>query len=62
MNEWCKTWRMNRGATLTLDECWRLAQAWYSESRAKPEWRRRTPDETRAVFKDLGLVGEFWSV
>jgi len=53
---------MQPGASLSLEQCWRLAQAWYSESRAKPEWRRRTPDETRAVFAELGLVGDFWSI
>jgi hypothetical protein len=39
-----------------------LAQAWYGEPRTKPEWRRRTADETRAVFAELGLAGEFWSI
>jgi|GEM_PF-3051041 len=53
---------MPHGATLTLDHCFRLAQAWYSESRAKPEWRRRTVEETRAVFESLSLTGDFWRV
>lgn len=53
---------MMPGASLTLEQCWRLAQAWYSEPRTNPEWRRRTPDEVRAVFSNLGLGGEFWSI
>jgi len=53
---------MGRGASLPLEQCWRLAQAWYGEPRSRREWRRRTPDETRAVFAEVGLSGEFWSV
>ena len=62
VDEWRKTWHMPRGVSLTLDQCWRFAQAWYGESRAKLEWRRRTPDEVRALFAELGFAGEFWSI
>ena len=47
------------GATLTLDQQWRLARIWYAD-RMAPEWRRRTPQEAEAVFASLGLTGEFW--
>jgi len=53
---------MPRGASLSLEQCWRLAQAWYSEPRSQPTWRRRTAEETRAVFEELGLRDDFWHV
>ncbi len=62
IDHWCTTWRMPRGAVLTLETCWRLAQAWFGAPRSAPEWRRRTVEETRAVFAELGLVGEFWEL
>lgn len=47
------------GATLTLEQQWELARAWYSD-RMSADWRRRTPEEAEAVFTGLGLTGEFW--
>ena len=56
-------WREQRclapGAVFSLDQCWRLADAWYSD-RLDPGWRRRTPGEAEALFAELGLEGAFW--
>ncbi len=49
------------GATLTPDQGWRLAKAWYAD-RLSPDWSRKTPDEAQAVFDSIGLVGEFWAL
>lgn len=49
-----------RGATLTLDQQWRLARAWF-EGRDRPEWRRRSPSEAEAIFRSVGLSGPFWT-
>ena len=49
------------GATLTLDQQWRLAQTWF-RGRDMPEWRKRTPAEAEAVFRDAGLTGAFWTL
>jgi hypothetical protein len=48
-----------RGAFLSTDQAWRLADAWYQD-RADPAWRRRTADEAEQVFSDMGLIGDFW--
>jgi len=56
---WAESRGIERGATLTLDQGWGLARAWYSD-RLDPAWRRRTPEEAEAVFESLGLTGEFW--
>jgi hypothetical protein len=44
---------------ISLEVGWELAKAWYSD-RLSPEFRRRTPEETEALFAELGLVGSFW--
>ena len=48
-----------RGATLTLDQQWRLARDWF-RGRHRPEWRKRTAPEAEAVFRGAGLTGDFW--
>lgn len=62
IDKWCKDWHFQRGAILTLAQCWRLAKAWYSDDRCQPDWRRRTPDEAQALFAQLGLTDPFWSL
>jgi hypothetical protein len=59
VDRWCETAGTPRGALLTLEQCWGLARAWHGD-RLSPEWRRRTPEEVTALFRGLGLVGEFW--
>jgi len=59
---WCLQSHLARGATMSLETGWRLAQAWYGVPRTQPEWRRRTPEETQALFTELGLTSDFWRV
>ena len=63
--EHVERWRAERGlpegATLSLEQQWRLAQIWYSD-RADPDWRRRTPEEAQEVFAGIGLTGSFWEL
>jgi hypothetical protein len=56
---WCEQRSIPRGATFSLEQCWRLAHAWYA-NRMAPDWRRKTPEEAEALFTDLGLAGDFW--
>lgn len=57
------TWSERRGspvgATMTLEQGWRLALAWFND-RLSPDWRRKTPAETEEVFARIGLSGPFW--
>lgn len=62
IDTWCELWGMPRGATLTLDSCWRLALAWYGVPRTTPGWRRRSVEETEALFAELGLLSNFWKL
>ena len=62
VDRWRSSWGLPRGATLSLDQTWRLAQAWYSPDRRDPDWRRRTVDETESLLASLDLTGSFWNL
>ena len=62
IDRWCNTWKMNRGGVMTLDQCWRLALAWYGPDRRAAEWRRRTVEEVEEVFGEVGLTSPFWNL
>ncbi len=62
IQRWCRTWRQERGGVMTIDQAWRLAQAWYAPDRRDPTWRRKTADEAEALFAELGLTSAFWSL
>jgi hypothetical protein len=59
VERWCKAWRLPLGATLSVEQAWKLADAWYRD-RMSPEWRRRTVNEVHELFGSLGLTSEFW--
>jgi hypothetical protein len=59
VGRWCEARRMPRGATLTPEQQWRLAEVWYRD-RLSPDWRRRTVEEAEALFAEIGLTGQFW--
>ncbi len=61
LDRWCRSRHLPRGATMTPEQCWRLAHAWFRD-KLKPEWRRHTLEEAEALFAALGLTGEFWSL
>jgi hypothetical protein len=60
VERWCSTWRMERGAVLSLETGWQLARAWYGDDRRDPAWRRRTVEETEELFASLELTSDFW--
>ena len=62
VERWCRQWRMERGAVLSLDLAWRLARAWFSADRGAPQWRRPTVDEVETLFASLGLTDPFWKL
>jgi len=59
IDQWCAAWRLPRGATLSVEQAWKLADSWYHD-RLSPDWRRRTVDEAHELFGSLGLTSEFW--
>lgn len=61
IERWCRIRQLDRGATLTAEQCWRLGYRWYQD-RLKPDWRRHTVEEAEAVFAGIGLTGPFWNL
>jgi Alkylmercury lyase len=61
VDRWCRNWGQPRGAILSPATCWMLAREWYQDRR-DPQWRRRTVDETHALFNRLGLTEDFWKL
>ena len=59
IDKWCKMWKLPRGATLSVEQSWKLADLWYRD-RLSPDWRRRTVDETHELLHSLGLTSDFW--
>ena len=61
VDRWCEQWKQRREETITLDQGWRLAQAWYGD-RLEPEWRRKTPEEVESLWAELGFTSPFWQL
>ena len=61
VDRWCQAREMTRGALLTPEQAWRLAQGWYKD-KLKPDWRRHTVEEAEALLASIGLTGQFWSL
>jgi alkylmercury lyase-like protein len=59
VDRWCRSLRIPRGASFSLEQAWQLGRAWYSD-KLSPDWRRATPDEAEAIFASIGLTGDFW--
>ncbi len=61
IDRWCAFRELPRGATLTPEQNWQLARAWYGD-KLSPSWRRNTAEEAEALFRRIGLSGSFWRV
>ena len=61
IDSWCEGRDLPRGAVLSLEQGWRLAEGWYHD-RLRPDWQRKTPEEAEAFFVQLGLTSPFWSL
>ena len=60
LQDWLGERGYERGATMTLEQCWDLARRWYT-GRAEATWRPRTREQAERVFASVGLEGSFWS-
>ena len=61
VDRWLAARDLARGALLTPEIAWRLAQEWYKD-KLHPQWRRHTVDETEHLFASLGLTSDFWRI
>ena len=62
VDRWCKVWGLSRAATLSPQQAWELAKAWYSMDRRDPAWRRPTVEEAESLLASLNLSGPFWNL
>jgi hypothetical protein len=61
IDRWCGQWNQPRGGILSLEQGWKLAKLWYGD-RLNRDWRPKTASEAESVFRQVGLVGEFWKL
>jgi hypothetical protein len=59
IHEWCRQRGREPGSIFSLEQMWRLADAWYRD-RLEPTFRRRTVEEAEALFASVGLTGDAW--
>jgi hypothetical protein len=62
VRNWCRQWRFEPGAILSLKTAWQLAHAWYVNDRREYSWQRKTLEEIEGLFAELGLTSPFWSL
>jgi len=58
---WCVRHGLPKGAVLSLPQLWGFARDWYGSYLDGP-WRKRSPEEARALFHRHGLTGAFWDL
>lgn len=61
VDRWCKQWKQSRGEVISLEQQWRLARVWY-EDRLDFDWRRKTAEEVKSLWAELGFTSPFWSL
>jgi hypothetical protein len=61
IDNWCTFRELPRGGIMSPEQCWQLAQAWYSD-KLSPAWRRKTLEESEAMLASIGLTEPFWSL
>ena len=61
MDRWCRQWKRERGGTFSVQQGWELARLWYGD-RFSPKWRPFNAEQAQAVFAQVGLEGEFWTL
>ena len=59
VDDWCRATGEPRGEIVPLVQVWKLSRAWFGD-RMQPEYRVRSPEESRAIFRECGLVSDFW--
>jgi hypothetical protein len=59
LNAWLRDKNASRGATLTVSQLWQLSERWY-HNRMEVEYHGRSLDQVQEIFKEVGLVSDFW--
>ena len=59
LERWLESPVHPRGESMTMDQQWDLARAWFA-GRHRPEWEKRSVEQAHEVFRSAGLSGDFW--
>ena len=59
LNEWLASRKAERGAVLSIAQLWEFSQRWYHD-RLSPEFHGRTLEQVQQIFREFGLISEFW--
>jgi hypothetical protein len=59
LDAWLQNKKAAHGETLTVSQLWQLSRRWY-HNRMSPDYRGRTMEQVREIFRDVGLVSSFW--
>jgi hypothetical protein len=58
---WSARHRLPNGQAVPLNQVALLARKWYGNY-ASPDWRKWTVSEASQIFREVGLLSEFWSL
>ena len=61
IDAWCNRHDLPRGHVFTIPELWAFAVDWYGRYLEVP-WRKRTREQTLALFERHKLTSTFWSI
>jgi hypothetical protein len=61
VSEWCARHEIPQGDVQPIEKVLELARRWYGEH-LRPDWRKRSVAEARALFEELGLTHPVWSL
>lgn len=59
ISHWVKQTGEARGEYVTLEKVWELSKLWYA-NRMSLDYRGRTLAEAEAIFRQIGLISNFW--
>ena len=59
LQEWLTLRKAERGAVLSIPQLWNLSQRWYQD-RMSPKYHGRTVEQAQEIFRECGLIAEFW--
>lgn len=61
IDAWCKRHGRPKGAALPMNKALALAGLWFGDY-ASPDWKRKTPAQAAAIFAQLELDPDFWTI
>ena len=61
IDNWCISQNVSKNEVQPINRVWELAKEWYGYY-LSPDWKRKTPEEARAIFDKVGLTGSFWQI